>query len=435
MSKARTDAIFKQAQAEALHALDAGLAVLYKKIPQAEGFVAPVAEKIRETIAVTEKRKVAELMSNFGEQMVGLRDAIAQNGAAVTTAWLRSQVDIYLKSGRGEVDRLKDELIKSLRGLGFSDDHLSQLEEGLTDKLDQLESLTHDKVSVYALSVQNLLQALEDRRNIIQSPGRSLWRVLRDSRLPLWGAYLIILSVLLVAALGYGMWQAGRSGAAAPWYPMLLVGIAWLVAAFLSGIAAIFPPWKQIPNRPEYLTVGWRWVFKIRFGDFLRYVVEVVFNFLIGHKATFAAAHNYGQIDAEIQKQINGVNPTTLAGSLLSLETIHQNQEKWRVQLIRILSILVGTYLAYLLQIDAASYLNYAIPGIEAKINFVHPHTLLRFIPAKLTVGIILTGLAASAGSKFWRDMLTRLQEARGQAEEAARVVKKVKELLPTAEK
>ena len=46
------------------------------------------------------------------------------------------------------------------------------------------------------------------------------------------------------------------------------------------------------------------------------------------------------------------------------------------------------------------------------------------------TVGIVLTGLAAAAGSKFWRDLLGRLQATRGQAEEAARLVRQVKGMV-----
>ena len=67
--------------------------------------------------------------------------------------------------------------------------------------------------------------------------------------------------------------------------------------------------------------------------------------------------------------------------------------------------------------IDAAILLNEAVPGISAKINAMlnvsgeKLHALLPALPEghALTAGIILTGLAANAGSAFWHDQLDRL--------------------------
>jgi hypothetical protein len=164
-------------------------------------------------------------------------------------------------------------------------------------------------------------------------------------------------------------------------------------------------------------------------GFFLRFVLERVFNAILGRESDIRAAIRYGQIDPLIQQTIKSASATSLASVLLSLEDVHQDQEASRIRLIRVFSITTGIYLAYLLQIDAAVYLGYAVPGIENTINNANNAIQL---PGNLTVGIILTGFAASAGSKFWRDILTRLQETREQTEEAARLAKKVREMVPS---
>ena len=110
---------------------------------------------------------------------------------------------------------------------------------------------------------------------------------------------------------------------------------------------------------------------------------------------------------------------TEAAGKLLHLERYDKELESKRIRRTRFISVLIGIFLAYLLQIDSADLLQDLFP---AGANFL----TLTLLPASLftwfgnllgaeevyglTAGVILTGLAASAGSGFWHDQLSRLQ-------------------------
>jgi len=165
-------------------------------------------------------------------------------------------------------------------------------------------------------------------------------------------------------------------------------------------------------------------------GHFIQYGIEKGFNDLRG---STQPVELYGEVDVGIREKIEAVGPTTVAQVLLERDDKHRDEEASRIRIMRVFSIIVGTVLAYWLQIDAAVYLNYAVPGIAGKINAVSIGHL-PLLPDDITVGIVLTGLAASAGSKFWRDLLGRLQTARGQAEEAAKLVRKVKGMVGAEE-
>ena len=117
------------------------------------------------------------------------------------------------------------------------------------------------------------------------------------------------------------------------------------------------------------------------------------------------------------------------------------DEESTRLRLLRAISVVIGTVLAALLSIDAAQLLDYAIPDVSQAINIFYIdipkliHGINPFIsgepaenlPGMITPGIILTGLAASAGSAFWHDQLDRLQEAKKGAEMGARLLKEIK--------
>ena len=77
------------------------------------------------------------------------------------------------------------------------------------------------------------------------------------------------------------------------------------------------------------------------------------------------------------------------------------------------------------------------MPGVSERINAALTisgqdlHNFWQVLPATndLTAGILLTGLAASAGSNFWHDLLGRIQSAKKQAESAAKLVKQLKDM------
>jgi hypothetical protein len=107
----------------------------------------------------------------------------------------------------------------------------------------------------------------------------------------------------------------------------------------------------------------------------------------------------------------------------------------------RILSLGTGIVLAFLLQIDAAVLLDTALPGISSTVNRLFLvdgatlHNLWNVLPTTLdfSAGMLLTGMAASAGSKFWHDFLGRIQSTRQTAETAAQALQEVKALTSGA--
>ncbi|MBK8984881.1 MAG: hypothetical protein IPM39_02180 [Chloroflexi bacterium] len=111
------------------------------------------------------------------------------------------------------------------------------------------------------------------------------------------------------------------------------------------------------------------------------------------------------------------------AGQLLALDQRDVSDRASYVQLIRLISVIVGVTLAYMLQIDAADLLTDFLP--ESADFLSTRFTLLPNWPA-ISAGIILTGLGASAGSGFWHDQLSRLQTVKKGAEAAYTAVQPV---------
>jgi hypothetical protein len=122
-------------------------------------------------------------------------------------------------------------------------------------------------------------------------------------------------------------------------------------------------------------------------------------------------------------------SPKEAATTLLEIKERDKAEAAFRVQQLRILSVVVGIMLAWALQVDSAVILQGLFP---AGTNFLYiillPATFPPFLwverglnitPTALTAGILLTGLGASAGSSFWHDQLTRLQNVRKGAETA----------------
>jgi hypothetical protein len=114
---------------------------------------------------------------------------------------------------------------------------------------------------------------------------------------------------------------------------------------------------------------------------------------------------------------------TQAAAKLIDLERYDKELESKRIRRTRFLSVLIGIFLAYMLQIDSADLLQDLFP---ANANFLSLTILnaeffgrLGLGIRELTAGIILTGLAASAGSGFWHDQLSRLQSIKKGVDQA----------------
>jgi hypothetical protein len=101
-----------------------------------------------------------------------------------------------------------------------------------------------------------------------------------------------------------------------------------------------------------------------------------------------------------------------------------RDEEATRVRWLRFISVLVGIWLAYLLGINAANLLPAQLSALSEALNrslgdYIRVPTTFPVLVwldqffNQLKLGMIVSGLAASAGSTFWHDQLDRLQVAK----------------------
>lgn len=134
---------------------------------------------------------------------------------------------------------------------------------------------------------------------------------------------------------------------------------------------------------------------------------------------------------------------TEAARTVMELEQRHQDAAESRVRWLRTLSVIVGILLAYMLRIDSADLLVGLLPN--GTTNFLgtalipaNEYSLLFMrvnIPHGITAGIILSGLAASAGSSFWHDQLGRLQAVKQVSEAAYSTIRTVQSAVADEDK
>lgn len=184
------------------------------------------------------------------------------------------------------------------------------------------------------------------------------------------------------------------------------------------------------PTILSYMEVFWNWVHGKTDLDPIYFDKPPTLNQAI------AKSLNNNEVGASVQ----GIALTAenLAQVVLLRNNQQVDEEKTRKRLMRVLAMFIGTILAYLLQIDAAVLLDSALPGTSGLINalfviqgsYLHAHW--PFLPATLNItpGIILTGLAASAGSAFWHDQLERVQAAKEVTKTAASVLQQAKSTI-----
>ena len=107
-----------------------------------------------------------------------------------------------------------------------------------------------------------------------------------------------------------------------------------------------------------------------------------------------------------------------IAIKLSTLREKYASTEKQRVTLLRLLSALIGIFIAFFLHINTFEILGSLFsPQITQSLAS----------PLGQYGGIILTGLAASAGSSYWHDMLGRIRNIK-------EAVKQVETLTTTTE-
>jgi hypothetical protein len=401
---------------------------------------------------------------------------IQEKGPQWTADWLRLQADTYLAFGKKQVVNLLDgDVIPILKDLGFSAENVQNARAKLVEKIDGFEILIRGQAATYTLAVRNLLMAVERKRDDMQSPARKIYRRLRDSHLPL-SVFIgvvvaIFTSIVWLARAWWPVWKV--SGWLAKCGVALGIGLGiglltWAALGVVVGL--VIGAVKALSKRKQNRSKQVRWEKELwaglgtqcpwakrqgqqdeneampavddgsppplgSLGYALRYWFERFFNWILGRQQD---PDLYGKIDQEAREQIDNVDPTTVASVVLQREDKHRDEEASRIRILRIISIFVGAALAYALQMDALILLEQALPG-AAKFNItVWSGEKLRGLwPAltyDLTAGIILTGLAASAGSKFWRDLLGRLQASKQQAESAAVLLRKGKAMLGVAQ-
>ena len=119
---------------------------------------------------------------------------------------------------------------------------------------------------------------------------------------------------------------------------------------------------------------------------------------------------------------------TEAAAKLLDLEQKEKELENKRIRRTRFIAFVFGIVIAYMLQIDSADLLQDLFPADSNFLTLILlPATAFSWIGRlfgvdsmyDLTAGVILTGLAASAGSGFWHDQLSRLQSVKKGVDQA----------------
>lgn len=102
-----------------------------------------------------------------------------------------------------------------------------------------------------------------------------------------------------------------------------------------------------------------------------------------------------------------------LALKFASLRRNYALNEKHRITLLRIISAVIGIVIAIMLQIDTFDILGVLFP----------PQVQLILTQQNAQIGgMLITGLAASAGSSFWHDMLGRVRNLKDTVQGASQV-------------
>ncbi len=416
-----------------------------------------------------------------------MADAIQAYSPNVVIAWIRNQRDLHLKTQRDAVKTQLTALVSGLSDFGFLP---KSAVTNVNQQLDQLVESAMTATEPAIVSLENLLTSVEDRRNETQSPPRKVWRILRkmehgtavivlgasglvwllcylvlylDSQSPkapnpitpdvvnVLGTLFFGMTVAIVASLIPALvlylernprWEILNKIPTPILIALWAIGLVWFVSltqpVWQSWQKFLVPPLIALPMPLPATVIGLIALVEIfllvwslaRLGDELYYSansqpmsdvhdlhrIEFLWNKLRGEEINEPG--EYGSA-----APIIGLTPENAAGEIVKLADRHQDQEDSRLRWMRAISVAVGIILAYQLRVDVFDFLKIALPGIE-RINGTFR---LPGLPSDLTVGMILTGFAASAGSAFWHDQLDRLQTIKKQAEGTATSLRQVK--------
>lgn len=135
-------------------------------------------------------------------------------------------------------------------------------------------------------------------------------------------------------------------------------------------------------------------------------------------------------------------SPDTAAQFIMQRSDQQRDEETSRLRVLRVMSIAIGLALAYALQIDVLALLGEAFPDILNQLNWTIVsgetlHAWRSWLPVdkSITVGIVLTAFAASAGSAFWHDRLDQLQASKKGAQAAAQLLNQASQVADTTKR
>jgi hypothetical protein len=113
-----------------------------------------------------------------------------------------------------------------------------------------------------------------------------------------------------------------------------------------------------------------------------------------------------------LEAQVNTVQKD-IALKLATLRQKYTNTERSRITWLRVTSALIGIVIAWMMQINTFQILGVLFPeNVLASLN----------TPVGQISGVIITGLASSAGSSFWHDMLGRVRNLKNLSEQTQKV-------------
>lgn len=114
-----------------------------------------------------------------------------------------------------------------------------------------------------------------------------------------------------------------------------------------------------------------------------------------------------------VEEQVN-IARKEAAIKLAILRERYASSTKQRITILRTLSAAIGIVIAFVLQINTFDILgSFFSPQVAAALS----------TPAGQIGGTVITGLAASAGSSFWHDMLGRVRNLKDTAKQVENIV------------
>lgn len=417
-----------------------GLDALQKKLGLSDAFTQQLRQTAVAQIDAFDGSNPGVLLEQL---FTGLQTA---EGWAIEIAdgWLEKQVDTFVgDSSTAVLTAFDRDVATTLRGIGFAAAAVDALRNQLMFGLAQLDRRAHEASEAFLGSLRNVLDAVEARRYQTQSPLRKTWRAMRNwqnGRFPSGAAAFALVIGLLGLLVTWllrprstavfnpaGLLTLGNTNLSLPWWLWILF-YAVLALGLMVGLGLL----------------GMRLYNRNRPQD--RPPLERSAPILLGVETLFAlmrSGFDYELVDprrfdqpdtvSDYEQRYPGFALTqqTAAQFVLYREDQQRDEEISRLRILRVISAVVGFLVAYMLQIDAAVLLDAAVPGTSNVINGVLDisgaalHAWRPWLSPNraITAGIILTGLAASAGSTFWHDRLDQLQATKKGAEAATQLL------------